>query len=56
MNEQEFYRNILSVNYANLAVNIENLNTNKEILKRNQQTNSQIVYLLQLILNELKGN
>lgn len=54
MTEQEFYRQILSVNYINLAANLENLNTNKEILRRSQEVDRQIIYLLQSILNELR--
>lgn len=54
MTEQEFYSNILSVNYANLVANLKNLATNKEILQKNQKANNQIIFLLKLILNELQ--
>lgn len=53
MTEQEFYRQILSVNYANLMANLENLSINQEILKRSQKTDAQIIYLLQQIFNKL---
>ena len=54
MTEQEFYRNILAVNYANLTANLENLSINREILSKNKLRDAQITYLLQLILDELK--
>lgn len=50
MSEQEFYRQILSVNYANLAANLENLNINQEILKGSKETNARIICLLELIV------
>lgn len=54
MTEQEFYRLILSINYANLTANLENLSINREILKRSKEKDAQIMYLLRLIVSELE--
>lgn len=53
MNEQEYWRDILAINSANLAANIENITINHKILKHGEETDKQIILLLQKILSVL---
>lgn len=47
-------RELLSINDANLAANLENVTINEEILRRGKATDAQIVLLLESILEEVK--
>lgn len=47
-------RELLSINAANLAANLENVTINEEILRRWKATDAQIIQLLERILEEVK--
>ncbi|MGN1383258.1 MAG: hypothetical protein ACI4W2_10650 [Eubacterium sp.] len=55
MNEQEYWRDILAINSANLAANLENININSRILQNGERTDSQIIAMLQTIIDLLKA-
>lgn len=50
MDSQEYYRELLAINTANLAANIENVTINEKIMDHGKSTDRQIVYLLEQIL------
>lgn len=50
MDGQEYYRELLAINTANLAANIENVTINEKILNHGKSTDRQIIYLLEQIL------
>ena len=56
MNEQAYYRDILAINSANLAANIENVSINEQILQNGKSTDRQIIYLLEQILKAVIKN
>lgn len=56
MNEQSYYRDILAINSANLAANIENVSINEQILQNGKSTDRQIIYLLEQILKAVIKN
>lgn len=47
-------RELLSINAANLAANLENVRVNEEILTRGKSVDAQIIHLLERILEEVK--
>lgn len=56
MNEKAYYRDILAINSANFAANIENVSINEQILQNGKSTDRQIIYLLEQILKEVIKN
>lgn len=50
MDSQEYYRELLAINTANLAANIENVTINEKIMDHGKSTDRQIIYLLEQIL------
>lgn len=50
MDGQEYYRELLAINTANLAANIENVTINEKIMDHGKSTDRQIIYLLEQIL------
>ena len=50
MDSQSYYRELLTINAANLAANLENVGINEEILHEGKATDRQIIYLLEQIL------
>jgi hypothetical protein len=56
MTEQEFYRESMCINSANLAANIENVNINTEILERSKKRDDLIITLLSQLLEVLKND
>lgn len=50
MDGQEYYRELLAINTANLAANIENVMINEKIMDHGKSTDRQIIYLLEQIL------
>lgn len=50
MDNQEYCRETMAINAANLAANLENVNINEEILRAGKSTDVQIIYLLEQIL------
>lgn len=50
MDCQEYYRELLAINTANLAANIENVTINEKILNHGKSTDRQIIYLFEQIL------
>lgn len=56
MNWQSYYRDILAINSANLAANIENVSINEQILQNGKSTDRQIIYLLEQILKAVIKN
>ena len=50
MDNQEYYRETMAINAANLAANLENVNINEEILRAGKSTDRKIIYLLEQIL------
>lgn len=56
MNEKSYYRDILAINSANLAANIENVSINEQILQNGKSTDRQIIYLLEQILKAVIKN
>lgn len=49
-----YSREILEINSANLAANLENVRVNEEILTRGKSVDAQIIQLLERILEEVK--
>lgn len=57
MVEDDFIqKEILAVNTANLASNMENTQLNRNILKASTSSNDKIIFLLEEILKEVKKN
>lgn len=56
MNEQSYYRDILEINSANLAANIDNVSINEQILQNGKSTDRKIIYLLEQILKAVIKN
>lgn len=50
MDMDAYYRDLLAINTANLAANIENVSINERILKRGESTDRQVIDLLEQIL------
>lgn len=56
ISEQDYYRDVLAINSANLATNLEIMNVNHEIMYRGRDTDREIIYLLKRILEVLLKN
>lgn len=49
-----YLRELLEINSANQAANLENVRINEEILTRGKSVDAQIIHLLERILEEVK--
>ena len=49
-----YSRELLAINSANLAANLENVRVNEEIISRGKAADAQIILLLERILEEVK--
>lgn len=49
-----YLRELLAINSANPAANLENVRINEEILTRGKSVDAQIIHMLEMILEEVK--
>lgn len=56
MDRNDYSRELLAINSANLAANLENVSLSEQIIRRNMDTTARIIMLLELILKEVQND